>query len=205
MYTALGVFLRAMLLSQMYVNDDFMHPCFHHRFTSESSIHTEQTLKFSLWATSVCVSFVCLIDEVGHAKPSKCTHFVTLLCRNPEKNKTTMTSSDRKWKTSRCASDSRCMWLQAWLSVCHSQHSLNIPPANTAEGRFLRVSIISICSNMSLAQPNRRWCQTCHACSNSEHVIVHFKGIVYPKWEFVENVLTNVFTLRPSKMKMSVS
>lgn len=154
MYTALGVFLRAMLLSQMYVNDDFMHPCFHHRFTSESSIHTEQTLKFSLWATSVCVSFVCFLDEVGHAKLNKCTGSLSKI----KQQRHQVTGNIRLYSVPQTAGVLSCDHKRGSLSVIHSNH-WTLPPANTAEGRFLRVSIITICSNMSLAQPNRRWCQ----------------------------------------------
>lgn len=162
MYTALAVFLRAMLLSQMYVNDDFMHPCFHHRLTSESSIHVEQTLKFNLWATSVCV---CLLFRWGRpCKTEQMYMFKTLLCRNPEENKTTMTSSDRKCMASRCASDSRCtvMWSQAWLSVIRSNH-WTTPPANS----YCRRTISQGVNHHDLFKHvSCRWCQKCHACSN---------------------------------------
>ncbi len=123
MYTALGVFLRAMLLSQMYVNDDFMHPCFHHRFTSESSIHTEQTLKFSLWATSVCVSFVCFLDEVGHAKPSKCTHlrlFSAGTLRKIKQRRHQVTGNVRLHAVPQTAGVCDCK--HGSLSVVHSIH-----------------------------------------------------------------------------------
>lgn len=108
----------------MHVNYDFMHPCSHCRFTSEHSIHIEQTLK-PVSNLSLC-QFVSFIDEVGHDKLNKC-RCSGLFSAGTLENKTTMTSGARKCKTSRCASNSRCtvMWSQAWLSVCHSQQSLN--------------------------------------------------------------------------------
>lgn len=120
----------------MYVNYDFMHPCFSCRFMSESSIHIEQTLKpvsnLSLW------QFVSFLDEVSHVKLNKCRCsrlFSAGTLRKIKQQRHQVPGNVRLHAVPQTAGVLSCDRKRGSLTVIHSNH-WTIPPPNTAEGLF---------------------------------------------------------------------